>query len=108
MAKYVVAQGVPFEETAKHKELGRDCHRRGHNGHSSIHCKSGKTIGGAVLLPYPVKMIASAVGSKRKRTEGKNKNDDKQPDASSDEAAAVVASALRPPIWALSDELSDL
>ena len=48
-----VFQGVPFEETKKHKDMGRDCHRYGHNEHHSVYCRAVKTVGGTVLPPYP-------------------------------------------------------
>ena len=99
-------QGVSFEETKKHKDMGRDCHRCGNNGHHSVHCRAGKTVGGTELPPYPGKKDATTAATKRKRTE--DENSDEQPPAQKGKTAAVIASASQPPIWALSDdELSD-
>ena len=111
-------QGVSFEETKKHKDMGRDCHRCGHNGHHLVHCRSGKTVGGTILLPYPGKKAANDTASgtksantaatKRKRTATKDNSDSEQPPAQRKRTAAIIASASQPPIWASSDdEISD-
>ena len=109
-------QGVPFEETKKHKDMGRDCQRCGHNGHHSIHCRAGKTVGGTVLPPYPGKKIANDTGTKpattaatkRKRIAAEDDSHMEQPPAQKERTAAVIASASQPPIWASSDDDSEL
>lgn len=62
-------KGIPFKETNKHK--GKDCRRCGRDGHGVLNCKATKTIGGAVLPPYPGKKTAAetTAATKRKRTD---------------------------------------
>ena len=97
-------QGVPFEETKKHKDMGRDCHRCGHNGHHSVHCRAGKTVGGTVLPPYPGKnpvndtatggtKPATTAATKRKRTTTEDDSDIEQPPSQKERTAAMIASA---------------
>ena len=94
-------QGVSWDETNKHKEMERDCRRCGHNGHGTLNCRAGKTIGGTELPPYPGKKTSAAV--KRKRSPREDKDDDEQPPAQKEKPAAVASCSTRPPIWALSD-----
>ena len=101
-------QGVSFKETKKHKEMGRDCHHCRHNGHHSVHYRAGKTIGGTELPAYPgKKATTTTAATKRKRTEDDNGGDN-QPPAQKEKTAADISSTSQPPIWAHSDDDSEL
>ena len=93
-------QGISWDETNKHKEMERDCRRCGNNGDGTLNCRSGKTIGGTELPPYPGKKTTAAL--KRKRSTKDMDKDDEQPPAQKEKTAAVASCSTRTPIWALS------
>ena len=100
-------QGVPWEETSKHKDLERDCRRCGQNGHGVLNCRAGKTIGGTELPPHPGKKTSSANALKRKRAAKTAGDDSSEPPAQKEKTAAVAVrrpATSKPPIWALSDD----